>query len=159
MFDSPETFFSWFMDYSVYFWIVMTILFLFAELNTPGLFFFISFAVGSLCAAVLALFGYSLVIQCLGGLLVSIISFFLLKKYLKKTQMSEVFYDDHHTNIYALAGKSGVVMKSIEADRTGSVKVGGEVWRARSEKGETIEKGKMVSVLKIEGNTVVVKEK
>jgi membrane protein implicated in regulation of membrane protease activity len=140
-----------------YIWLAIAILFLFAELNTPGLFFFISFTLGAMCASILAFLNYSFIIQCSCGLLVSIISFWLLRKYLKRKNMSEVSYGNPITNIDALVGRQGIVVATIEAHGTGSVRIGGEVWRARGESGEALDEGIFVVVLRVEGNTVIVK--
>jgi len=138
-------------------WLVIAILLLFAELSTPGLFFFISFALGALCAAVLAYFSFSLITQCVVGLLISIILFLIMRKYLKHKKLSEVFYGTPHTNIDALINEKGIVLRSMAPHKTGSVKIGGETWRARSEGGNVLQKGTVVFVVRIEGNTVIVK--
>lgn len=139
-----------------YVWIVISILFLFAEVTTPGLFFFISFAVGALCAAIISFFGYSIVAQCLFGLFSSSVVFLILRKYLKQKKMSEVFYGDANTNIYGLIGKKCVVIEKITAQKAGRVKIGGELWRARSKDDIVLENNAIVTVLKLQGNTVIV---
>ncbi len=145
-------------DYIGYFWLLVSIAFLFAELSTPGLFFFVSFSLGAFCAAILAFIGYSLVIQCIGGLAVSIVSFFILRKYLKQKRLSDVHYSssESETNIYGIVGKEGVVTDVIEPLKYGQVKIGGEFWRASSEGGAILEKGTVVKVLSVKGNAVVV---
>ena len=144
-----------YVEYMGYLWLVVALFFLFAELQTPGLFFFVSFTIGALGAAILAFLGYSLIVQCVAGLVISIAAFLIMRKFLKKIKMSEVRYDRSHTNIDALVGKSGIVVKSIRPHAVGQVKIGGEVWRARSD--SDLEKGVEVKVLRVEGNTVVVK--
>lgn len=156
MFDF-ETFIALYEGYVGYFWIVVAILFLFAELNTPGLFFFISFAVGALCAAALAFLGFTFVLQCVVGLSSSLVVFVLLRKYLKSKKMSEVSYGHSHSNVDALIGSHGVVLKTITPREKGSVKVGGEIWRAQCDEDITLTEGTVVSILRVEGNSVVVK--
>lgn len=146
----------WVGSYMGYVWLVVALAFLFAELNTPGIFFFVSFAVGSICASVLAFMGYSFFLQCVLGLAVSLISFFMMRKFLKRTKMSEVEYGTAITNIDALVGRQGLVLGDIEPHGKGQVKVGGEVWRASAEGDATLAKGEIVSVLRVEGNTIIV---
>lgn len=144
-------------SYMGYIWLIIAIALLFAELNTPGLFFFLSFTVGAICSAVLAFMGYSIITQCVVGLVVSIMTFFFLRKYLKSKKMSDVMYGPAHTNIDALVGKNGVVIEQIKPSGKGLVKVGSELWRARCEGQEVLGKGTTVVVLRIEGNTLIVK--
>lgn len=153
----PEEVLLWFNSYMGYLWIFIGIFFLFFELNTPGLFFFVSFALGAFFASALAFLGYSLILQCVGGLTLSLVLFLLLRKYLKNKKMSEVLYGSSETNIDALAGRRGQVIEDIEEYKKGRVKVGGEVWRAKSVDEATLAKGEMVTVLSVEGNTVIVR--
>jgi membrane protein implicated in regulation of membrane protease activity len=60
------------------------------------------------------------------------------------------------TNIDTIVGKTGVVEKTIEADKEGMVKVGYEQWRARSD--ETIETGEAITVTGVSGVTLSVKK-
>ena len=147
----------WFVEYLGYFWIVVAIMFLFAEMNTPGLFFFVSFAAGAVCASILAFLEYTLVTQCVAGMSVTIVTFLLMRKYLKQKKMSEVTYEPAFTNIDALAGKCGLVVAEIGSHNAGQVKIGGEVWRARGDGGVELKEGELVCVLRVEGNTVIVK--
>lgn len=145
------------IGYLGYAWLLIALAFLFAELGTPGLFFFVSFAVGALFAAALAFIGYSLVVQCVAGLAVAIGSFFLIRRHLVKKKFSQVLYGFSETNIDALVGSVGVVTSSILPHHRGRVKVGREEWPALGQDGVAFEKGTVIKVLKISGNTVVVK--
>jgi membrane protein implicated in regulation of membrane protease activity len=60
------------------------------------------------------------------------------------------------TNIDTIVGKTGIVEKTIEADKEGMVKVGYEQWRARSD--ETIEAGEAITVTGVSGVTLNVKK-
>ena len=64
---------------------------------------------------------------------------------------------DHATNIEALIGAPALTL-SIVSENEGLVKLSGETWSARSNKGE-IESGARVEVVAIEGATAVVKRK
>lgn len=148
---------AWLDSYLGYFWLIIAILFLFAELNTPGLFFFVSFATGAFCASILAFLGYPFFMQCMVGLAVSMVSFFVMRRFLKRKKMSEVEYGSSITNIDALVGKKGVVTREIKPHFKGLVKVRGESWGARGAKDVALKKGDVVSVARVEGNTIIVK--
>ena len=121
------------------------------------MFFFISFAIGALCASALAFYGYSLVLQCVVGLALSLVMFAIMRTYLKRANLSDVSYGSSQTNIDALVGSHGIVKRVIKPNEVGAVKIGGEVWRAKCESNETLQEGTIVSVLRVEGNTVIVK--
>ncbi|MBU1007601.1 NfeD family protein [Candidatus Dependentiae bacterium] len=147
----------WLQSYTGYFWLIVAIAFLFSELAAPGLFFFISFSVGAFCAAGLAFFGHSFFAQCTIGLVVSMATFLVMRKFLQRKKLSEVEYGSSITNIDAIAGRTGVVVNGIKPHFKGVVRIGGELWRARGEGGVILEAGAIVKILRVEGNTVVVK--
>ena len=64
---------------------------------------------------------------------------------------------DHATNIEALIGAPAVTLSAV-TELEGLVKLSGETWSARTNKGE-IESGARVEVVAIEGATAVVKRK
>ena len=62
------------------------------------------------------------------------------------------------TGTAALVGKAAVVLERVDA-HSGQVKIGGEVWTARSyDEDEVIEPGARVEVLRIDGATALVSE-
>ncbi len=62
------------------------------------------------------------------------------------------------TNIEALKGRNGIVVKTIEGGlRPGSVKIGGEVWSAVCADDMEITEGSKIEVLEIVGNKMKVK--
>ena len=135
-----------------YLWLVISLIFLFVELSTPGLFFFITFAIGCVIAAVAAFSGYSFVIQCLALLVGFLVSFFFIKKFLGKRESKRV-----PTNVNALAGKKGIVLKTIQPNIGGLVKVGGEIWSAVSFDETAIDIDQKIEVVLVKGNRLVVK--
>ncbi len=60
------------------------------------------------------------------------------------------------TNIDAIIGRQGIVLKSIAKNVDGLVKVGNEQWRARAE--EDIKEGEEIVVTGISGVTLIVKK-
>jgi membrane protein implicated in regulation of membrane protease activity len=61
------------------------------------------------------------------------------------------------SNIDAIIGKSGIVLKSITRNIDGRVKVGNEQWRARAE--EDIKEGDEIVVTGVRGVTLIVDKK
>ena len=59
------------------------------------------------------------------------------------------------TGTAALVGQEALVLEQVDTMR-GRVKIGGEVWSARSEDVAGIQPGAMVTVLRIDGATAVV---
>jgi membrane protein implicated in regulation of membrane protease activity len=152
-----------------YIWIFIALALLFAEVGTPGLFFFIAFAIGSVVASILAFFGGTLFVQCTAALIVSVCSFFFIRRLLKKRQLSDVKYESSQTNIDALVGKHAVVVTKFDAEGRGRVKVGGEEWASKLEgtllrqgsEGlkEAVAKGDRVVIVGVRGNHLfVIKE-
>jgi len=60
------------------------------------------------------------------------------------------------TNIDAIIGRQGIVLKSIARNVDGRVKVGNEQWRARAE--EDIEEGDEIVVTSVSGVTLLVEK-
>ena len=131
-------------------WLLAGVVLLLIELLTPGLFFFISFAFGSLFGALAAFLVYSLYLQCAIVLVVALIQFAGMRRRLKQ------FTDSVQapTNMHALLGKKGVVLAEITSLQAGSVKVGGEEWAASS--AVVCSVGSCVKVLRVEGNRLIV---
>ena len=60
------------------------------------------------------------------------------------------------TNIDAIIGRQGIVLKNIAKNVDGLVKVGNEQWRARAE--EDIKKGEEIVVTSVSGVTLIVEK-
>ncbi len=60
------------------------------------------------------------------------------------------------TNIDAIIGRRGIVLKSIARNVDGRVKVGNERWRARAE--EDIKEGDEIVVTSVSGSTLIVEK-
>ena len=143
----------------MYFWLIVSVLFLFAEISTPGLFFFVAFAMGSSVASVFAFFNFSFMNQCIIALVSSLFFFLLLRHYFSSKTKSE----DAETNVDALKGKKGVVIKEIYPNDFGSgsfgrVKVGGEEWPAQDIDNLMLQKGTVVRIVQVQGNRLIVKK-
>ena len=60
------------------------------------------------------------------------------------------------TNIDAIIGRQGIVLRNIAKNTDGLVKVGNEQWRARAEEG--IKEGEEIVVISVSGVTLIVEK-
>ena len=136
-------------------WLILALVLAAAEIFVSG-FFLLWFAVGALLASSLAWLQVPPSVQ-IGAFLVS--SFLLLV--FSRTALQSILFRSQAniaTNIDALIGRNGMVMKTIEGDlKRGSVKIGGEVWSAVCADDIEITEGSKIEVLEIVGNKVKVK--
>lgn len=77
---------------------------------------------------------------------------FLGRKYVHKWTAVKL----EKTNIDAVIGSSGIVLKDITRHNVGRVKVGNEQWRARAE--ENISEGNEITVTGVAGTTLTVEK-
>lgn len=134
-------------------WSLLCGLFLIFELSSPGLFFFLSFAVGALAAAGVSWSGLAPVAEVVTFLGVSAVSCMVLRWYAGRITKEEIA-----TNVYALKGKKGVVLAKITPLERGWVKIEGETWAAAPVENCTFEKGTIVEVESISGAHVKVRK-
>ncbi len=133
-------------------WIAALVVFLILEGITAGL-CSIWFAAGALCALLVALFHGSLPIQVVVFVAVSVFALWITRPLAKKYINSRTV----PTNADRVIGKQGVVQENINnLEATGSVRVEGETWKARSLTGAAISQGSVVAVRKIEGVKLLV---
>jgi membrane protein implicated in regulation of membrane protease activity len=137
----------------VYAWLAAALFFLIFEMGHPGLFYWLSFSLGSLVAALLSWYDYSWQLAGVGFLVSSLLAIVLLKltvgKLIKKHGGAHTL-----TNTDALIGTIGVVVEPVVADKPGRVKLGGEEWLARSS--ESLQAGARVRVVAVRGSHVVI---
>jgi len=148
-------FFEWLMYNRLFFWLVIAILFMILEMCSPGFFFFLSFFFGALVCVGLAFFTSSLILQSVVFLISSVIVFLLLY-FLVKSKMFKG-NSTQTSNVYALKGRRGKVLKKISPETMGEVKIFGDIWLARDLNYGLIEKGELIEVIKVEGAHIVVK--
>ena len=135
-------------------WLVLRILFAVAEAATMGL-TSIWFAFGSLAAMVASLLGAGWVAQLFVFLIVSAVLLYftrpLAKKYFSGTKT--------RTNADRVVGMHGLVTQRIDNEQaTGQVRVGGQIWTARSADGSVITEGESVVVRSISGVKLMVEK-
>jgi membrane protein implicated in regulation of membrane protease activity len=132
-------------------WFISFIILLFIELVTINL-VTIWFAIGAVFAMIISFFTDSILIQLLVFLIVSFITLLVTKPLIKKFKSNVIT----PTNSDRVIGKSGDVIKAIERNKYGEVKIFGNVWTATSD--EVIEVGSRVKVLAIDGVKLIVKK-
>jgi membrane protein implicated in regulation of membrane protease activity len=137
-------------------WLIAAVIFAVGEIATLG-FFLAPFAGGALVAAIVAAAG--------GGDLVSLVAFLLVSGVLL-TALRPLARSHRRmpaqlrTGTAALVGRTAMVTERISNDEgTGSVKLEGESWTARSyDEDAVIEAGRRVQVMEIRGATALVTE-
>lgn len=132
-------------------WAIVGALFILAELSSPGLFFFISFALGCFASGLISLATQSFELQASAALAVCLVSFFVFSKFLH----GKIDTSHAATNIDALINQTAIVTESITPEVPGRVKIRGEEWVAEST--HAFEVGTHVKITAIKGNRLVVK--
>lgn len=136
-------------------WVVIMVVFLVVEAATAGL-TCIWFAIGALAALIAALFGAPIWLQLVWFFVVSVVTLYFTRPLVIKYVNSR----SQPTNADMVIGKEALVTEAIDnVESAGAVAVGGKVWTARSENGEPIEVGSIVTVLRIEGVKLIVSAK
>ena len=134
------------------FWLVALIVLAIAEAATVGL-VCIWFAGGALAALIAAGVGAPVWLQITLFLVVSGVLLALLRPMMRKVVMPK----RTATNADRHLGKVALVTEEINnLQETGTVKLDGVIWTARSEHDEVIPVGATITVLRIEGVKVVV---
>ena len=137
-------------------WLIAAVVFAVGEIATLG-FFLAPFAGGAVVAAIVSAAG--------GGDLISLVAFLLVSGVLLAAlrplaRSHRRMPAQLRTGTAALVGRTGMVTERISNDDgTGSVKLEGESWTARSyDEDAVIEAGKRVHVMEIRGATALVSE-
>lgn len=132
-------------------WFILFLIFLFIELITVTL-VTIWFAIGAIAAVITTLFTDSIVIQSIVFVVVSVISLLITKPLVKKFKK----FDITPTNSDRVIGKVGEVIKKIDTNKYGEVKVFDSIWTAKSD--NKIDVGEKVKILSIEGVKLIVEK-
>ena len=144
-----------FPDYNLfYIWLLLIIVFIVVEVITFNL-TTIWFAFGSIISMICAYARFSLTVQIVAFLSVSI----LLAVFARPIAVKRLRVGKNKTNLDSLIGETGVVTKTIQDVSTGLVKVRGQVWSAESVSTEAIEEGKRVEIVEIRGVKLLVTKK
>jgi len=134
-------------------WAVLIVFFTLVEAFTLGL-TSIWFAVGSLAALIASALGLSFAIQFISFITVAVI----LLIYTRPVARKVFKVGQNKTNVDALIGKRGYVVKPILLKEVGQVKLNGQIWTAKGEEHETYDMDQEVEVLAIEGVKLIIKK-
>lgn len=133
-------------------WVAAIIVFLILEAATVAL-TSTWFALGALAALISALFNAPIWLQITWFLVISVATLCLARPLVAKYINSK----RQATNADRIIGTDGVVQEDINnIAATGLVSAGGKLWTARSFNGEIIEKGELVTAVRIEGVKLIV---
>jgi membrane protein implicated in regulation of membrane protease activity len=143
--------FEWLGDNWWALWLTLFLAFAVVEMLTLDL-FFIMLGGGALAALVADFTGADLWLQIVAFCVVSLLMIGLVRpvalRHLRKGPA------DQRTNVDRLIGEPALVMQAVSVTG-GLVKIGGDVWSARSTDG-VLEPGSTVIVTRIDGATAVV---
>ncbi len=133
-------------------WTVLIIVFAVAEAFTLGL-TSIWFALG----AVVALLGSLVKMPIYLQIAIFLIATLVMLIYTRPVAQKYLRIGASKTNVTALLGETGIVLKRIDTYNLGQVKVKGQIWTAKSESGQDIPRGEEVEITAVEGVKLVVK--
>lgn len=134
-----------------FFWLAIVILLGVIELVTVNL-VTIWFIASALVSLLLSFFNIPFIVQF--GVFVILGTILLITT--RKTLQKQVDSFKQSTNLDRVIGTEGVVTEKITKHNNGEVKVDGKKWTAVSDK--TIQEGKIVKIIKIEGVKLIVEE-
>ena len=135
-------------------WLIISGICIIVEIMTVGFLIF-WFAIGALIAMITSFLTSSILIQTIIFLISSTILLFFTRPLAKKITQST---ESVNTNAYSIIGKRGIVLKDINPIYgSGQVKIGTEIWSAKSFSGNTINSGSEIEVVEIDGVKAVVK--
>jgi membrane protein implicated in regulation of membrane protease activity len=135
-------------------WTVVAAAFTVGELHTNS-FYLAPFAVGAAIAAVLAAVGAGGLVAVVAFAVAAILFLMLLRPVALRHRRS---MPSLRTGAAALVGQHALVVERIaNREGVGTVKIGGEVWTARSfDEDQVIQPGAQVEVVEIRGATALV---
>ena len=139
----------------LYIWLAVTATALIVEFITAEL-VSIWFVGGGLVAMLLAGLGLDWYFHVPAFIVVSLALMFCLRR----VAMKRLVKDDVKTNAETVIGKDFILLKGINFNSAGEIKINGVVWTAVAEdENAEIPSGTKVIVERIEGNKYIVKEK
>ena len=144
--------YQWLIDYGWAVWLVLFLGLAAVETLTLDL-LFAMLSVGALAGMLAALFGAPLFLQvvvfCIVALLMIVLVRPLALRHLERGPR------DQRSNIDRLIGSPAVALEAVSGT-TGTVKIGGDIWTARTTDASTLAAGAPVLVTRIDGATAVV---
>lgn len=145
------------MDTGVYIliWLILTIVFVIAELATVGL-VSIWFAAGSLITLIAAALGAPLPVQIILFLAISIALLLATRPFANKFINNRT----QATNVDSVIGEKARVTERVSnLDLTGKAVVRGQEWTVRTDNdNEIIDQGELIEVLRVSGVKLIVRK-
>lgn len=136
------------------FWLILAGIFLIMEIITVGFLVF-WFSVGALVAMIASFFISSIVAQASIFVIASTILLFATRPFVEKLTKKDT---EVKTNAYSIEGKTAKVIVDVEPiDGKGQIKIGNEIWSAKSYNDTVIPKDTEVLVEKIDGVKAIIK--
>lgn len=140
------------MTWDTMLWLVLLVVFFLAEAATVSV-VSLWFAAGALVALLASVLHAPFWLQGLAFFVVSVALLLALRPIVKRFFTPRIT----RTNVDAVLGTQGIVLLKVDnLQATGTVKLGGMEWTARSTSGEPIPEGTTVKVDKVEGVKVFV---
>lgn len=143
---------EWLLDNGWVLWLVLFLGLAAVETLTLDL-LFIMLSVGALAALIATFAGAGLVLQVVVFAVVSLLMILLVRpvavRHLKRGPADQL------NNIDRLVGAAALALEPVTA-HSGTVKIGGDTWTARSADGAPLPAGTRLSVARIDGATAVV---
>jgi membrane protein implicated in regulation of membrane protease activity len=134
-------------------WLIAGVLLAVAELFT-GSFVLLMLAVGAFVATATAVVGAPAAVQVVAFTAVSLLGVLAVRPAINRRFHRGA--DHAEMGLEAIEGAEGVVLEQVDAGR-GLVKIGGEMWSARSyDAHQVIEPGERVRVIEVKGATALV---
>lgn len=135
------------------FWLILSGIFFVFEMATAGFLVF-WLGIGALTAMIISFFVDNVIIQTAVFVVTSIALIFLTKPFVKRFAKPGA---NVKTNAYSIIGKNAIVTKEIDSNENiGQIRVGGDIWSAKTENEEVIPAHAEVKILRIDGVKAVV---
>ena len=138
-------------------WVILAGIFVIFEMVIPTDFLIFWVGMGALVTAILSIFVDNITAQIAVFCISSILLIFCTKPFVKKIMKNSA---NINTNAYSVIGKTGIVISEISSTTgKGQVKIGNEIWSAKTLNQNKIEKNELIEVDSIDGVKVVVSPK
>lgn len=135
-------------------WLILFVILTVIELISMGL-TSIWFAIGALAAGLASALGANWIIQAILFIVVSIVILLFIRPF----AVNYINNNPEKTNVESMEGKIGEVTVAINnIQATGTVKIDGMDWTARTDGDTQINEGELVKVLRVEGVKVIVEK-
>ncbi|MBQ3407756.1 MAG: NfeD family protein [Clostridia bacterium] len=135
-------------------WIILAGIFVIFEMIIPTDFLIFWVGMGALVTSVTSVFIDNITAQIAIFCISSILLIFCTKPFVRKFMKNSA---NISTNAYSIIGKTGIVVSEIDPiSGKGQIKIGNEIWSAKTNNQEKLLKGTIIKVNSIDGVKAVV---